>query len=76
MKFILYDVKQVLKNDKTYYIVSLIIEQNSSKFIKDVFVNFDKFQGLSSVEKYTDITEFCSVVLNEDNYYINININV
>lgn len=74
MKFILYDIRQVLKNDKTYYIVSLIIEQNSTKFIKDIFVNSDKFESLSTVDKYSDITEFCSVVLNEDNYYININV--
>lgn len=74
MKFIFYDSKEVIKNDKTYYIISLIIEQNSSKFIKDVFVNSDKYESLSSIEKYSDVTEFCDVVLNEDNYYITINV--
>lgn len=74
MKFIFYDSKEVIKNDKTYYIISLIIEQNSSKFIKDIFVNSDKFQWFDTIQKYSDVTEFCDIVLNEDNYYINFNV--
>lgn len=74
MKFILYDIRDFIKNDKTFYIVSLIVEQKNSKFMKDVFITAEKYSTLSNIERFSDISEFCDIVLNEDNYYININV--